>query len=81
VPHPFVFPEGCVFLFPFALYFRAYLGGIAKSSKLSLVHSLARGSETRDCHQIVTKTGAKQAKINELQKNRKSFYLTAGKGI
>jgi hypothetical protein len=35
---------------------------------LSFLHSSAREDETLDCHQIVTKAGAKRAKIGELQK-------------
>jgi hypothetical protein len=34
---------------------------------LSLLQSSAREVETLDCHQIVTKTGAKQAKTSKLQ--------------
>ena len=35
---------------------------------LSLLHSCARGAKKFNCHQTVTKIGAEQAKISELQK-------------
>lgn len=38
------------------------------SFRLSLLHSRARGVKTLDCHQIVTKSATKAAKIGKLKK-------------
>jgi hypothetical protein len=35
----------------------------------------------RDCHQIVTKTGAKPTAMEQIHKNWNRRYLAAGKGI
>jgi hypothetical protein len=45
-----------------------YKTNAKKDIRLSLLQSSAREVEPLACHQIVTKTGAKWAKISELQK-------------
>jgi hypothetical protein len=40
-----------------------------------------KGPKLRDCHQIVTKVGAKQAKINKLQKTEIIAILQLAKGF
>jgi hypothetical protein len=39
------------------------------------------GAKTSDCHQIVTKTDAKQAKIGKLQKTEIVLILRLAKGF
>jgi len=40
-----------------------------------------KGLKLRDCHQIVTKTGAKQAKTSKLQKTEIVTILPLAKGF
>jgi hypothetical protein len=51
------------------------------SAKFERVTLRVREGQKAESHQIVTKIGAKQAKISKLQKTGNCRYLAPGKGI
>jgi hypothetical protein len=50
-----------------------FMKRIQNPQGMSVCHSCAQEVETYECHQIVTKTGAKRTKIEQIQKQKSSL--------